>query len=404
MKRPFSLADVGAAGLVGAGAGLIAATYGLVRLAYGLFLPDVQSALSLDVAAAGLISSGASVVYCLGAIVGFFVAVRHARRLIVAAALSTGLGAAGMAASPTPDTFAAFAIVSSAGAGLASPGLVSIIRRNVSATANDRSQALVNSGTGPGLVAAGVLALLLLPDWRLAWFGVAAFTLVVAAAVLLLDRAPRHDAAVCDENSPGVPPGSWFRAHQDIIWGAFFLGAGSAAVWNYGRIYLAHVGEGNGASVAAWIALGIGGTAVMGTARMMSTLPLRKAWTLTTLTVAAASAALGLAPTANAVALTACGAFGWGYTAATGSLIAWTTHLDSARAPAGTSLLFIVLVLGQALGATAIGFLVSSAGFVSAFLVAAAATLVATAIPNCWRSANRTALSQGVQAHSQTFH
>ena len=82
-------------GLLATGAGLIAATYGLVRLAYGLFLPDVQLALGFSEATAGLISSGASVMYCVGATVGFFLASRQPRSLIVAAALSASLGSGG---------------------------------------------------------------------------------------------------------------------------------------------------------------------------------------------------------------------------------------------------------------------------------------------------------------------
>lgn len=198
----------------------MAATYGLVRLAYGLFLPDVQAELAFGAATAGLISSGASVVYCIGAAIGFLLAARHPRRLVMAAALSASAGAAGMAASHHLAPFAAFAIVGSAGAGLASPGLVAIVRRNVTDRANDRSQAIVNAGTGPGLVAAGLLALLLLPDWRLAWSGVAAFTLAVAVAVLVLDRGRQGDAHA----GPGVPPGSWFRAHRHIIGAAFLMG------------------------------------------------------------------------------------------------------------------------------------------------------------------------------------
>jgi predicted MFS family arabinose efflux permease len=381
VKRPFSFVDPRTVGLVASGTGLIAATYGLVRLAYGLFLPDVQAELSFGATTAGLISAGASVVYCLGAIIGFFVAARHPRSLVIAAALSASLGAAGMAASAHTGTFATFAIVGSAGAGLASPGLVSIIRRNVTDAANEPGQAIVNAGTGPGLVAAGILALMLLPDWRLAWFVVAAFTLAIGAAVLVLDRRQASE-----HSGPGVPSRSWFWEHRHIILAAFFLGAGSAAVWNYGRTNLVDAGASEPVSVAAWIALGIGGTAVIGTARRMSTLHPRTAWTITSLVIAGASATLGLAPNTTIVALIACGAFGWGFTAGTGALIAWTTRIDAARAPAGTSLLFVVLVFGQALGAFAIGVLVSSTSFAVAFLVATAITLAATVTPFCVRS------------------
>jgi predicted MFS family arabinose efflux permease len=379
VKRPFSKKDAAAVALLASGASLIAATYGLVRLAYGLFLPDVRAELGFDAAIAGLISSGASLVYCAGAVAGFFLAGRHPRLLVAAAAVSASVGAAGMAVSPETGVFAVFAIVGSAGAGLASPGLVSIIRRGVEASRVDRGQAIVNAGTGPGLVVAGLLALVLMPDWRLAWSIVAAVTLLVAAAVLLLDRGRGDDDA--GGGHPGMPPGGWFREHGRIILATLLLGAGSAAVWNYGRSHLVEAGASATSSVAAWVALGVGGTAVIATARLAAALHPRTVWTVTTLVVAAASAALGLVPGSAPVALVACAAFGWGYTAATGGLIAWTTRIDGARAPAGTSLLFVVLVLGQAVGATAVGALVTSAGSVTAFVLAAGLVLGATAIP-----------------------
>jgi predicted MFS family arabinose efflux permease len=275
--------------------------------------------------------------------------------------------------------FATFAILGSAGAGLASPGLVGIVRRNVSGRANDRSQAAVNAGSGPGLVIAGVLALTLLPNWRLAWVCVAAFTLVIAAVVLLLDRGPRQDVLI--GNDSGVPPTAWFRAHQHIMLAVFLMGVGSAAVWNFGRTLLVAAGANEGASVAAWIALGVGGTAVTASAPLFSILHPRSVWTGATLMVAVSTAALGLAPDTTAIVLAACAAFGWGYTAGTGALIAWTTEIDPVWAAAGTSLLFVIFVLGQAVGATAVEALVASAGFAPAFFAAAFVVLTSAATP-----------------------
>ena len=339
---------------------------------------------------AGFISSGASVIYCLGAVLGFFIASRHPRLLIFLAGLSASLGAVGMAASQHTATFALFAVVSSAGAGLASPALVTVVGRNVAAGDNDRSQTIVNAGTGPGLVAAGIAALVLLPDWRLAWFLVAALTLVIAASVLLLDRGTRR-APRAEAHRGGMPSASWLASHRHIIAAAFFMGAGSAAVWNYGRTLLVDAGASEQASIAAWIALGIGGTAAIVSARLMSALEPRTTWTITTLAIAAASSALALAPNTTTAALTACAVFGWGYTIGTGALITWTTKIDARRAPAGTSLLFLILVLGQAFGATTVGLLITEAGIVLAFLAASVLVLVATAAPWLRRSGSTVA-------------
>ncbi|WP_447644108.1 MFS transporter [Nocardioides zeae] len=171
--------------LVVAGLAFIASTYGLVRLAYGLFLPDVQADLGLGDRAAGYVSSGASLAYCLGAVVGL-AADRRPRTVLVVALLTGVTGAAGTALAPGSGTFAVAAVLASSSAGLASPALVAVVDRVVAAERRDRAQAVVNSGTGPGLVAAGLLAVVLLPDWRAGFAAGAVATLVCGGLVLLL--------------------------------------------------------------------------------------------------------------------------------------------------------------------------------------------------------------------------
>ncbi|PYY45473.1 MFS transporter [Curtobacterium sp. MCBD17_023] len=391
MKRPFSFfARPGA--LVVSGTALIAATYGLVRLAYGLFLPDVQRTLSLGDGPAGLIAAGSSLVYCVGSLVGFLLAPTRPRTTVALASASAGLGVAGMATSATSAVFGITTVVASAGAGLASPALVRLVQRDLPAARADRAQAVVNSGTGPGLVVAGLLALVLLPDWRTAWTAAAVVTVLAGAAVLVAD-AYTHPRRHVREDHPqpvGLPPWSWFVAHGRLVVVALLLGTGSAAVWTYGRSLLVDAGAPASLSVLAWTALGVGGAAVALTARVLGRLRARTAWTVTSAAVAVATLGLGLAPVAPpaalvALALVTCVLFGWGYTAATGALIAWTTDVDAGRAASGTSVLFVVLVLGQALGAAAAGTVVATVGtgpvFAAATAVVAAAALLTVRAP-----------------------
>ncbi|MCR4514635.1 MFS transporter [Aeromicrobium sp. 50.2.37] len=364
MKRTFSLSVL----LVPSGLGLVAATYGLVRLASGLYLPDVQADLGLGVATAGLVSSGASVVYCLGALAGLLLAARHARALVVAAAATAGGGAVGMALAPDVPTFALLAVLASAGAGLTSPAMVALLQQDPSTRARPAAQAAVNSGTGPGLVAAGALALLLLPDWRAAWAWSGLFTVLVAGVVLAsartVDRTSQGPAS-------GVMPATWWVAHTRVVAAALLLGAGSAAVWSYGRAMLVDAGTGRTASVVAWVAVGVGGTLVVVSSRRMERIGPQASWVLTAGVVALATAALAVLPAVTPVALAACAAFGWGFVAASGALIVWTIEIDEARGASGTALLFVVLVLGQAVGSTVVGALVPVAGYAAAFLAAA---------------------------------
>jgi predicted MFS family arabinose efflux permease len=375
MKRTLSFENPREAGLVVAGTALIAGTYGLVRLAYGLFLSDIQESLNLASVQAGWISSGASVAYCVGALVGL-VADRHPRLLVLAALGTAAVGALGMALAPGSAAFVPAAIVSSAGAGLASPGLVGVIARSVPERRRDRAQAVVNSGTGPGLVAAGALALALLPNWRLGFAISAALTAAAGVLVLVLDRSRSI------ENDATEPT---MRSLRELLTlrvpavGALLLGAASAAVWTYGRAHLLADGLGSTASTVAWMAIGVGGTATVLTASRQGRLHPARAWSLTTGGVALAIAALGLGAGLLALAPAACLLFGWAFVAATSALIAWAAQLVPDRAAAGTAMLFITLTLGQAIGSAVAGTIADHGGLGLAFLVAAVLAFLAAA-------------------------
>jgi MFS family permease len=284
MKRTFSFtprrAHRAGLALVAASTALIAVTYGLVRLAFGLYLPEIQADLGFDAGVAGAISSGGSSAYVVGAVAGFAAAGRRFRGLVVAAGATAAIGAAGMALAPDVVPFAVAAVLGSTGAGLASPALVRILQRGLDDGRQAGAQAVVNAGTGPGLVAAGVLAFALLPHWRLAWFVAAGAAIVAAGAVLVLERrasdarsrtAPGTAATAAgtaahttstdtatiaatttttDTAPPGlVPPLGWIAAHRWVLLAALLAGGASAGVWNYGRTLLADAGVPAGVSV-----------------------------------------------------------------------------------------------------------------------------------------------------------
>ncbi|WP_205473967.1 MFS transporter [Nocardioides sp. SYSU D00038] len=374
MKRTFSFDATRTTALVVAGTCLIAGTYGLVRLAYGLFLPDIRESVSMGSAVAGYVSSGASAAYCLGALAGLLAP--HRPRALVVGALSTAaVGSTGMALAPGLAVFVPAAVLASCGAGLASPGLVAVVARNVGRPHLDRGQATVNAGTGPGLVGAGLLALLL-PDWRAGFAVAAAFTAAAGVAVLLLDR---HDPAADDQPQPptGLTDPRWLTDLAVPAAAAVLLGAASAATWTYGRTHLVEAGASTPLTVVAWIGIGVGGTLTVVTSGRLGALPPPRAWLVTAATAALATAALGLGAGLPVLPVVACVVFGWGFVAASSALIAWTSALVPDRAAAGTSLLFIALVVGQAAGSAVAGVLSGPIGLSGVFVVAAAVTAVA---------------------------
>ncbi|SDO32453.1 Predicted arabinose efflux permease, MFS family [Microbacterium sp. ru370.1] len=352
--------------VTGAALALIAATYGLVRLAFGLVLPDAQRDLGFDDALGGAISSGGSGLYVVAALVGFVAAARAPRAAVIAASASAALGAAGMAMAPDVVVFAAAAVLGSAGAGLASPAVVAVLKSHPATRGDARAQTIANSGTGPGLVLAGALALVLLPEWRVAWAIAAVCSALAGVAVVALSRG----ISTAGDRMP-LPPRSWFARHVRPLTAALLFGAGSAAVWTFGRTQLVDAGLDETLSVVAWIGLGAGGASVALTARLLATWGPRRAWAITVVLAAGATVALPLTASGIVGAVVVAAVFGWAYTAATGALIAWTTDLDAERVAAGTALLFVTLVLGQGVGAAVLGLLVTGVGGWAAFAVGA---------------------------------
>jgi predicted MFS family arabinose efflux permease len=227
---------------------------------------------------------------------------------------------------------------------------------------------------------------MLLPGWRDAWAWSGAATLVVALAVLVAARGLGPDPSPVAGRALGLPA-RWWSSHAAVLAGSLLLGAASAAVWSYGRSLLVDAGTGATASVVAWMVVGVGGAAAATTARWVDRVGPRRAWVVTVGVVAVSTALLATAAGALPIALVACAAFGWGFVAATGALIAWTVAIDPDRSARGTAVLFVVLVAGQAVGSAAVGWLEGPLGQPGAFVLAAAAALLAALVP--WADSRR---------------
>ncbi|MCC3291793.1 MFS transporter [Arthrobacter sp. zg-Y1110] len=401
MKRPLQPSAPTAGPLFAVAAvTLIAATYGLARLGYGLFLPAFSASFKLTPAVGGLLSSGASVIYCVSAGLGFAYAPRRPRLMTILAGSTAALGSAGIAAATSTGFFAAAVLLAGMGAGFASPALVELVQRNTKPFRAARRQSVVNSGTGFGVVAAGLLALLLGSSWRLAWVLIAVIAVAGMVGVLLGDVSRGRGSAGGTGGTGGAGGTAGAGGNDDggrhqrgesrqrglglgaLKWplaAAFIYGIGCAAVWVYGRTLLEDQGGMPVAlSAGAWIALGVGGAAAVLTAPWLARHSIRLTWPVTVLATAAATGVMALAPGSTGISFATAALFGLAYTAATSVLIIWATATASSSA-AGTSALFISLILGQAAGAALTGALIEVSGFGLAFAVSAAACGVSAA-------------------------
>ena len=356
--------------LVFSGLALIAATYGLARFGYGLFLPRFAEDFEMSPGLSGAIQAGSFLSYCVTALLAARLGGRP-RLVVLLAGAAAALGAAGVAAAPNAGVLAAAVVLAGAGAGFATPGLVTLVESNVEARRQENAQTIVNSGTGAGLVAAGLLLILVAGQWRLGWAAIAAVVVLATAATLRSDRQKKPAAPV------PVPGRKELALLGRPLAAAGLAGAASAAVWTFGRTVLATGTEAELYSIGAWMVLGAFGMLGAGAGSIVQSWSLRTAWTVTTALMSAATLLLAGAPGFPAVAYGAAALFGASYIAMSGVLIIWAVRILPGNGSAGTVVLFIALAVGQAAGSLGLGALLQPSAPLPAFGLAAAVGILA---------------------------
>ncbi|MGY1822958.1 MFS transporter [Geodermatophilus sp. SYSU D00079] len=384
-KRPLHLRDGSAARLVGAGLAVIAVTYGLARYGFGLYLPQFRGEFGISAGTAGWLAGGGYLAYCAAALLAPpLVARGRGRAALWAAGGSAAAGSVVVATATSTPVLAAGVLVAGSGAGAATPALVAAVAATVPPASEARAQAVVNSGTGAGVVAGGLLVLAAPGAWRAAWLGFAVLALLVTG---LADRSARWSPPA------GAPPRSagrpWDRLGRATA-AAVLAGAGCAGVWTFGRDLLTgHGGLAAGTSGALWCVLGAAGLAGGVSGALVERHGVRGAWCGSLLVAAAATAVLAVRPDVAVLAGVALAAFGSSFVALSGVLIAWGARARPDGAAAAAAFLFVGLTAGQALGAVGLGVLAARVGLPGALLVAAGTVLLAAGLAGRPRAPRR---------------
>lgn len=111
------------------------------------------------------------------------------------------------------------------------------------------------------------------------------------------------------------------------------MGAGSSAVWVFGRDVVVTAGRVSSlVSTVMWIVLGASGMAAVLTGDLVARVGLARAWITGMLLLAAATATIGLVPGSFLAIFSGAAVFGAVYIALTGVLLVWGTRLPR---PAG---------------------------------------------------------------------
>ncbi|WP_369135665.1 MFS transporter [Modestobacter sp. I12A-02662] len=353
--------------LVASGLLVIAVTYGLTRYGFGLYLPQFRADLGLSSGVAGGIAASSYLAYCVAAVVGLRLVDRgRARAALWVAGLSAAAGSLVVAGAWATPVLAIGALVAGSGAGAASPALVAAVAGTVPPSTEPRSQAVVNSGTGAGVLLGGLVVLAWPAEWRSAWLG-------FAGSALLLTWWADRSTSWGSSPDDGDRPGTGFRPRRlaPALAAALLAGAGAAGVWTFGRDVM--TASGLPAQVTALLWCLFGGAALLGglSGSLVRTAGLPVAWVASVGVTAAGTALLAWRPGSAVVAAAALALFGSGFVAVSGVLIAWGSRLAPEAGAQATAVLFVALTIGQAAGAVLLGVLTGAVGTSAAFVTAA---------------------------------
>ncbi|MEX5720790.1 MFS transporter [Geodermatophilus maliterrae] len=363
--------------LVAAGTGVIAVTYGLVRFGYGLHLPTLVSEFGLPAAVAGAIAAGSFAGYCAAALLAqWLITLGHPRRTLWTACALATVGSLVTAAAWSSGSLAVGVVVAGSAAGAASPALVTAVASTVHAATADRAQAVVNSGTGVGVVVGGLLAAALAGQWRLLWVG---FAVAAVSVTWWADQRTTWPTGPAAPRAGASRPWADLAALRPSLLAAVLAGAGSAAVWTFGRDLLTTTG-GMPATTTALLWSVLGGAGILGASSgdLVHRLGPHLAWAATAVVMAAATAVLVVLPDLVPLAALALAAFGGSYVALSGVLIVCAARITPHRAAGSTAILFVALTTGQALGAATLGALADATSPAVSFLSAAALILLSS--------------------------
>ncbi|MGJ3265436.1 MAG: MFS transporter [Salinarimonas sp.] len=380
MLRPSPLFWTAAAGLA-----LVGVSFGIARYGYGLFLPRMAETFGMDLAMQGLVASGAYASYVLATIAAAWASGRLGPRLPIALGVAAASGGAAIVA--LADGLVVLAIgIALAGAspGLVFPALsdwVSIVARE---EGRNRLFAVMNAGTGAGVILAAPFALMPADLWQHAWAAFAlACVLLGSGAIALappyppgrnLPQAPRFTAA--DLLRPTALP---------LYASALVAGLTTSVYWTFSIATISEAGGSLGAlarpEIAFWALTGVSGLvgALTGDAVNRRGLPLVTRGTLAA--IATACLLIGLAPASGAAIVGSGAVFGAAFIFVTGLLGVWSLRVFRQRPSAGFGATFLVFTVGAMIGPLVGGALSPALGREGVFVLAAGVTLLPCLVP-----------------------
>ena len=356
-----------------------AVAFGPARNGYGLFLPYFREEFGLTTELLGLVASGLYAGY-LGSLlaVGLLAARIGPRPPVLIGVASGALGMALVALSPNAWVLAAGVVVAGTSAGWSWAPYNDAAERTVVARHRDRVLSVVSTGTTFGILVAGLVALAVGPDWRIAWsaFAVGA----VAAAVpnaLILPGAPRGGA---DDDGGSSRRSGWkwlLRAEaKPLFVVALFFGVANAFYFSFAVDLVAEsFGSVRVAGALFYAVLGTAGFVGLFTGDAVARFGLRLVLLVTLASLGVAALLLGVAPSSWVAVVSSSALFGAGVMLMSALLSLWSSYVFPERPSTGFSATLFVFGVGLVAGPAVFGAVAGTFGLESAFLSAGALAL-----------------------------
>lgn len=355
--------------LVAPGIIMIAVAYGLARFSFGLLLPSINEDLNMSASTSGFISSLFYFSYCFAIVVAtVFTTEKGPRGMVLAAGASALLGLLIMGASPNVWVLSIGVLLAGASTGFVSPPYGAAISLWLQEKEQGKANTWINSGTSMGLALSGVGALFLASEWRL--------TYMIYAGVALI--AFLWNAKMIP--SPGPKPKVMFEKGKFSFRGvegavplvicSTVLGISTAAFWTFSVDFLSSTNQYSSSETSLfWIIIGASGVLGGFSGVLIEKLGLPFAYKWASLVIGTASLLLALFSEQWVMAYLAAAFFGSSYIFITGVLMVWGIRVFISNASLGIGTPFLLLALGQVLGAIFAGALIDAFNYSWAFII-----------------------------------
>ena len=356
-----------------------AVTFGPARNGYGLFLPYFREEFGLSTALLGLIASGLYLGYLLAlCAVGLLVSRVGPLPFIAAGLVSAALGMTLVAFAPNASLLAVGVILAGSGAGWSWAPYNDAAAHLVAQHRRGRVLSVISTGTTFGILVAGLSALLVGSDWRVAWL---AFTGVAVAALVpnvLVLRGLTNRTDTDDVRGSDLAWRDLLRAESAPLFVvAASFGVVSAFYFSFAVDLIVSTGISRtlGGPVL-YVLIGAAGISGLFTGYAVARFGAKRVLLATLTCLGIAASLLSVAPSSWVAIGVSASLFGAGVMVMSALLSIWSSSVFAARPSVGFSATLVVFGIGLTLGPVALSALVDPFSLEVAFLVSGGVTLL----------------------------